>query len=218
MLNYKKNRLFNRFGLQTGISLIHYSNANVKAPNTSTNTIALNIGVNYTFNNNEAIAFIKDSTTQNFKEKFHYNIVLRGGVNESDYINLDQQPFIIGSVYVDKRVNFKSTLTGGVDFFFSKFLEKEIEYISVSFPSFGVTGDEDYKRIGLFIGHDLNLNNFALVTQFGYYLYYPYDFEGRVYQRIGLKYFATKKLFAVVSLKTHFAKAEAIEFGIGYRI
>ena len=45
MLNYKKERLFNRFGLQAGVSLIHYSNANVKAPNTSINTIALNLSL-----------------------------------------------------------------------------------------------------------------------------------------------------------------------------
>jgi len=217
-LNYNKEEIFKNIGVKAGFSLLHYSNGNIKAPNTSTNTIAFNIGVNYKFNNEEVTEFIKDTTAYDFKEKFHYNIVLRGGINESDYINLGQQPFFVGSFYADKRINFKSTLTGGVDVFFSKFLEKEIEYISIAFPSFGVTGDEDYKRVGLFIGHDLNINKFALVTQIGYYIYYPYDFEGRVYQRIGLKYFATKNLFAVITLKTHFAKAEAIEFGIGYRI
>ncbi len=39
MLNYKKERIFDKFGLQAGLSLIHYSNANVKAPNTSINSI-----------------------------------------------------------------------------------------------------------------------------------------------------------------------------------
>jgi len=43
MANYKQ-QLFNNFGLQTGLSIIHYSNANVRAPNSSTNTIAFNFG------------------------------------------------------------------------------------------------------------------------------------------------------------------------------
>ncbi len=47
MLNYKKERIIDKFGLQAGFSLIHYSNANVKAPNASVNTIAFNLGVTY---------------------------------------------------------------------------------------------------------------------------------------------------------------------------
>lgn len=217
-LNYNKEELFKNIGIKTGFSLLHFSNGNIKAPNTSTNTIAFNVGVNYKFNNQEPLAFVKDTTSVSFKESLHYNLVLRGGINESDYLNLGQQPFFVISAFVDKRLSYKSTLTGGIDVFFAKFLEKEIEYISIAFPNFGVTGDEDYKRVGVFAGYDLNMNKFALVTQIGFYVYYPYDFEGRLYQRLGLKYYATKKLFAEVTLKTHFAKAEAIEFGIGYRL
>ena len=43
MLNYKKERIIDRFGLQAGLSLIHYSNANVKAPNTSINSLTFKI-------------------------------------------------------------------------------------------------------------------------------------------------------------------------------
>ena len=48
MLNYKKERLFKSpFGIQAGLTLTHYSNANIKAPNTSINTISANVGVTY---------------------------------------------------------------------------------------------------------------------------------------------------------------------------
>lgn len=47
MMNYKRENIIDRLGLQVGVSMIHYSNANVKAPNGSTNTMALNFGVNY---------------------------------------------------------------------------------------------------------------------------------------------------------------------------
>ncbi|MCF6308729.1 MAG: acyloxyacyl hydrolase [Flavobacteriaceae bacterium] len=218
MLSYNKENVFKSLGIKAGFSLLHYSNGSIKAPNTSTNTIAFTIGTTYKFTKVEKVVFVKDTVSENYKEPLHYNVVLRGGVNESDYMNLGQQPFFTASAYVDKRVSYQSTLTAGVDVFFSKFLEKEIEYLSIAFPNFGVTGDEDYKRVGLFIGHDLNINDFALVTQIGYYIYYPYDFEGRIYQRLGLKYHFSKKIFGAATLKTHFAKAEAIEFGIGYRI
>src|SRR5690606_2125938 len=44
LLNYKKQNLYKGWGFQAGISLHHYSNARIKAPNTSTNTIALTFG------------------------------------------------------------------------------------------------------------------------------------------------------------------------------
>ncbi|NRA92351.1 MAG: acyloxyacyl hydrolase, partial [Psychroserpens sp.] len=51
-----------------------------------------------------------------------------------------------------------------------------------------------------------------------YYVYYPFDFEGRVYNRIGMKYYFGDKLFGAITLKSHAAAAEAVEFGIGIRL
>jgi len=215
-LGYDKKNLFKRWGLQTGISLVHYSNANVKSPNTSTNTIAFYIGVNYDLNDNGFPEYIPDEKTS-YSEPIKYNVVLRGGLNESDYVGLGQHPFLVLSGFVDKRINHKSTLQAGVDFFWSKFLEKEIEYVALSFPQFGVAGNEDFKRLGVFLGHELRLGRIAFVTQFGYYIYYPYDFEGRFYQRLGFKRYFGERYYGVVTLKSHAAKAEAIEFGFGIR-
>jgi len=64
----------------------------------------------------------------------------------------------------------------------------------------------------------LFVNDWSLVTQLGYYLYYPYDFEGRIYNRIGLKYYFSEKWFGAFSVKSHLAKAETLEFGIGIRL
>ena len=106
----------------------------------------------------------------------------------------------------------------GVDVFFSNFLKELIYYQSVSFPELDVTGDEDYKRVGLFAGHELFINKMSIETQFGYYVYYPFDFEGRTYIRIGLKRYFGNKFFGAMTLKSHGAKAEAVEFGIGVRL
>jgi hypothetical protein len=139
-------------------------------------------------------------------------------VNESDVIDIGQYPFYIISGYADKRLNRKSAIQMGVDIFFSKFLKELIYYYSVSFPEYDVTGDEDWKRIGIFVGHELFINKMSLVTQLGYYVYYPYDFEGRAYNRVGLKRYFGDKFFGAITLKSHGAKAEAVEFGIGIRL
>lgn len=218
MLNYKKERLFNRFGLQAGVSLIHYSNANVKAPNTSINTIALNVGLNYNLDEEDPEYVYDESNDEKFTQPIKYNVVFRSGINESDVVGSGQFPFYIVSGYADKRLSHKSAIQLGTDVFFSNFLKELIYYQSVAFPENDVDADTDYKRVGVFLGHELFINKMSIVTQFGYYVYYPFDFEGRTYQRIGLKRYFGDKWFGALTLKSHAAKAEAVELGIGIRL
>jgi hypothetical protein len=216
MLNYKKERIYERFGLQGGLALLHYSNANVKAPNTSINSVTINLGIVYDLNGESE--YISDLKEEKFTEPIKYNMVFRSGVNESDVVGSGQFPFYIFSAYADKRVNHKSAIQLGTDVFFSNFLKELIYYNSVAFPENNVRGNEDYRRIGVFAGHELFINRLSLLTQLGYYIYYPYDFEGRTYFRVGLKRYIGEKWFGVITLKSHGAKAEAVELGIGIRL
>lgn len=220
MINYKRERIFDNLGLQAGLSLIHYSNANVKAPNTSINSLTFNLGVTYSFDESEPefITTLSDSINENFTEPIKYNIAFRSGVNESDVVGSGQFPFYILSAYADKRINHKSALQFGADVFFSNFLKELIYYQSVADLGENVIGDEDYKRVGVFVGHELFINKTSLVTQLGYYVYYPFDFEGKTYFRVGLKRYFNDKWFGALTLKSHGAKAEAVEFGIGIRL
>ena len=217
MLNYKKERLFNRFGIQGGLSLIHYSNANVKAPNTSVNSITLNVGVVYSLAEADP-EYVNNLSNEKFTEPVKYNLAFRTGINESDVIDSGRFPFYVLSAYADKRLGHKSAVQLGVDAFFSKFLKELIYYQSVAFPEENVSGDEDWKRVGVFAGHELFINKMSVVTQVGYYVYYPYDFEGRTYFRVGLKRYFGDKIFAALTLKSHGAKAEAVELGVGIRL
>ena len=216
MLNYKKERIIDRFGFQAGLSLIHYSNANVKAPNTSVNSVAFNIGLNYNLDE-ETQEYISHKK-ENYSQPIKYNFVFRSGINESDVLGSGQFPFYILSTYLDKRITHKSALQVGADVFFSNFLKEYIYYRSVAYPDEIVDSDADYKRVGIFAGHELFINKMSVVTQFGYYVYYPFDFEGRTYIRIGLKRYFGDKWFGAVTLKAHSAKAEAVELGVGIRL
>jgi len=216
MLNYHKENIFKGLGFKAGLSVIHYSNANVKAPNTSTNTLAFNAGLTYTLLEEEP-EFIKRSK-EKITEPIRYNVAFRTGINESDVIGSGQFPFYIFSGYADKRLGRKSALQFGADVFFSNFLKDLIRFQSISFPENNVAADTDFKRAGVFIGHELFINKLSITSQLGYYVYYPFDFEGRVYNRMGLKRYFGDQWFAEISLKSHGAAAEAVEFGIGIRL
>lgn len=216
MFNFQKENIYKNLGFKAGISIVHYSNANIKAPNTSTNTLAFNAGLTYTLKGKE-MEYIKREKIK-IKEPMRYNLIFRTGVNESDNIGHGQYPFYIFSGYVDKRLGRKSAIQLGTDVFFSNFLKELIRFQSISFPENNIDANTDFKRVGVFLGHELFINRLSIGTQLGYYLYYPYDFEGRVYNRFSLKRYFGKKVFGVVSLKSHGAAAEAVEFGIGVRL
>ena len=219
MWQYHRERIWNRLGVSAGITLVHYSNANVRAPNTSTNTLGLTAGFIYELDAKQPGAGeYKRWPAMPVDKRIRLNLVFRSGINESDVVGSGQFPFYIFSAYADKRLAQVSAIQVGADVFFSNFLKELIAFQSNSFPELGVDPDTDCKRAGIFIGHELFINKLSVITQLGYYVYYPFDFEGRVYNRVGIKRYFGEKWFGAISLKSHGAKAEALEFGVGIRL
>ena len=217
MFNYHKENIFKGLGFKAGVSIIHYSNANFRAPNTSTNTMALNAGLVYDLDGGTEIEYVHREKEM-FTEPVRYNFALRTGLNESDVINSGQYGFVVLSAYADKRLGRKSAIQMGTDVYFSNFLKELIRYQSIAFPENNVAADDDYKRVGVFVGHELFINKMSIISQLGYYVYYPFDFEGRMYNRMGLKRYFGDKVYGAITLKSHGAKAEAVELGIGIRL
>ena len=220
MFNYHRENLFKGIGFKAGISVVHYSNANFKAPNTSTNTLAFNAGLVYDLDGGMEYEYMTKTKgeEEKIKEPLQFNLAFRSGLNESDVIDSGRFPFYIVSAYADKRLGRVSAIQVGADLFFSNFLKELIRFQAIAFPELNVSEDTDFKRVGLFLGHELFINRMSVVTQLGYYVYYPFDFEGRVYNRIGLKRYFGDTWFGAITLKSHGAKAEAVEFGIGVRL
>ena len=217
-LSYDNQNLFKNVGFHAGILFTHYSNGRVKSPNSGVNTYLLNVGVNYNFNND----FVRqiDTTFQkkSYKEPIHYNVVLRTGINESPIIGSGQYPFYHVGFYADKRMNRKTTLQLGAEIFLTESMREYIHYFSVGYPEKNLDYNTDYKRIGVFVGHELMINKISLEAQLGYYVYQPFKKDIPIYDRVGMKYYFTEKIFGGFTIKTHLFLAEALEFGIGYRI
>src|SRR5690606_28978694 len=116
-------------------------------------------------------------------EPVRASLAVRTGINESDIVDSGQYAFYIFSAYADKRFGRLIAIQLVTDVYFSNFIKELIRYQSVAFPEYGIRPDEDYKRVGVFLGHELFINKMSVIAQLGYYVYYPFDFEGRVYNR-----------------------------------
>lgn len=217
-LNYKKENLIDRFGIQAGFVFTHFSNGRIKSPNSGINTYNINFGINYNFDKIQQNAPDTTFTRVKFTQPIKYNIVLRTGINESPIIGSGTHPFYHIGVYADKRLNRKSAVQFGTELFLTNSFKEYIKYQSVAYPEENLDPNTDYKRIGVFIGHELFINRISLEAQVGYYVYQPYKYDIPVYDRIGMKYYISDKIFTGVSIKTHGFLAEALEFAVGVRL
>jgi len=218
-LNYHKPNIWNKIGLQAGVSFFHFSNGAVKLPNTSTNTFAFNVGVNYQLDDTSELNYIKVDD-EPLTEPIKFNLALRFGLNESTVVGLGQYPFFIVVAQLDKRLSRSSSVVVGSELFVSYFLRELINYNARAIPEESNSNDHDFKRAGIFVGYQFRINKLAPFVNLGYYYYRPYTrFGNKIYNRIGIKrYFGQKEeIYGLLSVKSHAAKAEALEFGIGYR-
>jgi hypothetical protein len=219
MLNYKKENIVGRLGIQAGFMFTHFSNGRIKSPNSGINTYAINFGLNYNLNDKPEYRAPDSLAKTDFREPIKFNFVLRSGISESEITGSGQKPFYHFGLYADKRIGRKSALQLGADVFFSQYLKEYIKYYSAMYPDREYFApDTDYKRVGLVVGHELFINRLSVETQVGYYIYKPFKYEADVYQRVGAKYYLTKKIFTGLALKAHGGRAEAIEVGVGARI
>lgn len=215
-LSYKKERILGDFGIEAGLQLAHFSNGRLRTPNTSNNILTASFGVNY--DPLQSPTYQLAEFSKNYSEPIRWNLALLGGMNENNIIGLDRKAFAGLQVFADKRLSYKSSVQFGAELFLSGAMKQYIEYRAIAFPEEGISLDDDPKRLGLFAGYELRISETAIFLHFGYYVYYPVDFEGRIYDRLGLKRYFGDHFFGQVSVKAHAAKAEALEFGIGYRL
>jgi hypothetical protein len=203
--------LTERLFLNSSASITHFSNGAIKKPNSGINVIAMNVGLSY------MVRYVPKTFTYNEEAKLEKKIIgisatITGGAHESLKIGSGAKPFFILSGLVDKQLNHKSRFGVGLEWFYSASLKDEIKYDDFA------DKDTDSNRIGLFLSHELMINEFSVMTQAGYYVYDPYKPFLPVYFRLGLRRYFTPKLYCSIGVKSHGAKAEAMEFAIGYKL
>jgi len=204
--------LTDHLGLLLALALNHYSNGGTAKPNFGINLPTLQVGVNYhqwrlgpaSGAPEPAPAdigrnFLNISTSLGYKQR-------TGG---------DPTHYLVNSatVAVGRRVNRKSNLLVGVEGFYDRSLLAALRDTARSQEHL-----PDVKKASAFVGHELLFGRLALVTHLGLYFYNPYQSNPIYYERIGLKYQATKLLFGAIDLRVHRATADVIEFKVGVKL
>ncbi|HUH26188.1 MAG TPA: acyloxyacyl hydrolase, partial [Flavobacterium sp.] len=175
-LSYDQPRIYKNVGVNAGLLFMHHSNATIKAPNTSTNTLALNVGLTYHFDNEDVTQ--RANSFIDHPQKTRYNLLFRTGVNESHIVGMGQKPFYHMAGIVEKPLNNYGAAQVGVELFLSNSLKELIPFLATSFPEATIDKDTDWKRVGAFVGYELYLNKLTAEANMGYYLHDEYKENG----------------------------------------
>lgn len=204
-------QLYQKKPLQIDLQLRwnHFSNGSIKMPNAGLNIPSIHLSFGYYNNNNNSKTSHIDSNKL-LQSKYH--IFGAYSTKQNKVNNVNYSLYTTGFEYYLTHYDAVQWLIG-TDFIWDN-----------SLPDYVKTKNYDldkYKAIPLKLslkgGWDVHIDKMDLIFQVGIYVrnvafkYQPF------YTRFGLRYFFSKNLGAQLSLRSHYAKADAIEWGIVWR-
>lgn len=208
MFNYQvkcSKKIYSTFGL----GLTHFSNGAYKAPNMGVNIGSASIGVLYRFHD---IPISYDKIQKPDFDK-RVNIKVFGAFGVKEIAPPLGNKYFACSFYSDflKPYSFRYKAGLGVDLFYNTsqielMRRRNLEY-----------NDYELLKPGIHATHEMLISQLSFVFQTGFYLYAKEKTDGNIYTRLGLQYPIYKNVMVNLTLKSHFAKADYIEYGVGYK-
>lgn len=201
----------NKFSLEAGFGLTHFSNGSIKTPNLGYNIPAINLGINYKLTEPPLQHAV--DTVLSEPQKMNYLIGAAVGLKENYPPGAATYWASSVSFLAEKIISQKSKAGLALDLFYDESLDEKLEMDSAK----NVSKSVDFRNgIGLY--YALRIGRVSLPIQMGMYLAPLYTGDGSFYHRVGFKYDFTKRLVGNISLKSHFGKADYFEFGAFYKI
>jgi hypothetical protein len=200
---------FGKNYIVAGVDLTHFSNGSTKVPNLGINLPYLSLG----FGRNLAKAKdVKATTIMPAFEEKSWKFKLIGVVSSKEIYPTNRKNYGIASlsIFATKIFSPKNGWESAVDFIYKSSIK---DYKTDFFP---VKSVSSIPQVGLYTGYILPLDKMNFILGMGVYLRDVYNPDGRLYHRIGMRYHATKHWSANLVLKSHWAKADYVEYGIGY--
>jgi hypothetical protein len=208
-----------RFLASAGIALTHFSNGTIKTPNYGLNIPGVSVGMAYRLSREnpyfrkkllpELIPFEFDG-----KKYLHADVSLALGIKDM------QSTLGVGNMYMVYSgsgnllipIGFKSKTGLGLDVSYDASEVKLLELQEVETES-----NFEVIKTGINAAFELSFSNASMMFNVGGYLSGKEKTKGAIYEKLALRYYLNKNLFTALTLKAHYARADYLTLGIGYR-
>ncbi len=194
-----------------GFSLTHFSNGKMGTPNLGLNSFNLALGYHHEIKgvsqshriSHPFLSFSKHSG----------DIVISAGFKVDDQATTSK--YLISTLVADYifAPGPKYAFGAGTDLFYDQSLGPNVA------EQEGETYTQlDLVQFGMHLGIYARYGKIRITGHVGTYLVAEYYKYTRFYTRIGMRYSISNKVFLNIALKAHYAIADYVEWGIGYRI
>jgi hypothetical protein len=204
-LFYQHN--FKKSHLNLGLDLTHLSNGASKMPNLGVNLPYFTLAYGRNFRETTKSEFKEASK---LKSDWSYLFVGIGGFKETYPTGGKKYPVIAGSFFAQKLFSHKVGYETGLDFIYKPSINtyKPIIY----------KANESFLQMAIYNGYLMTLDKLQIVVGLGIYLKDEFLADDFFYNRVGFRYYFKENFFANLTLKSHWAKADYVEYGIGIRL
>jgi hypothetical protein len=205
-----KIRIFPRSELILEAGATHFSNGKTRSPNYGINAGSVSLGFNYRFNKTDIP--IMEPEIPPIGKRYVQSVIYSAGSKVYDNL-LGKKYFVTSLSYnLDRIINHKRKIGLGADFFYDGSIKEAL-------ADEDGTPEKDFVkliRVGLHTSYSIRYKQLMMGIQIGHYLYSKYTVLTPVYSKISVQYMLTKNMIGSVAIKTHFGKADCLEYGIGY--
>ena len=198
-----------RLNFNTNINFIHFSNGAITKPNQGINMPVFSVGAQYGIGD---LTIVQNSNELTVAKKWYYWLAASatvkqlyppGGKNYSAFV------FTAGRY---KTISPVIDWGYGIDLTYDNSLKVLREREDMAYEAL-----IHAMRGGAHIGVLLKVNNFGALINAGGYAFNNSPDNYFLYTKLGVRIKLTEKLFSGVNLKTHFAKADLLEWHLGYK-
>lgn len=194
--------------IQGGVDFFHFSNGAARIPNLGLNIPSINFGLSYFTGASSKTERLPYQPIKRNKELSIYTAI---GFKEKYPPDGPTYLVNIFNAQYHFPIGQKALLGGGGDLIIDRSLPVRLEEDSIKTRFI-----EGAIRGGLFGSAGLRIGKWDGMFQTGIYLYNKVKEDGNLYSRLAVRYHINRNFFACFNLKTHFAKADYFEWGVGY--
>jgi len=216
MIEYRWKPL-HHLQLSAGVQLMHFSNGSVKTPNFGLNIPSVSGGIAFRLNkeNNYIRRRLRPDLTMFEFDGSDYIEIKSGStfaIKETGDTEGKRYNIYAGFISASKSLGYKHKL--GLCFDLSW---DGSDALLVAHSNTEPYHKSELTKPGISAAYELVLARTSFAFNLGAYLGGKDKSEGMTYYKAGIHYLITKNLFANLTLKTHYARADFVGLGIGYR-
>jgi len=189
-----------------GLDITHFSNSAFKVPNLGINVPYLSIG--YSRKMGYVLRSLSDKKSTFIQKKIYFGFSGMGSLKERMPYGGRKYAIFAGNGFARSILAPKAGIEIGLDIFSN---QSHIDYEPL------VTKNQwRLLQLGVYSAYFIPMNHIHFVFGMGAYVRDFYKPNGPIYHRIGLRYQWFNGLFGHIALKSHWARADYLELGVGF--